>query len=194
MATALPSAARELHGLSSYGLAFTGFIVANIVGLVSGGVISDRRGPRLPLVYGIALFFTGLLIAGAAHQMWHLLAGRAVQGLGSGLLVTALYVIIGERFPEGLRPKVFGAMSSAWVVPSLVGPPISGFVTEHASWRWVFLGLAPLVGIGAALLLPVLSSMHYPTVRHRKGRTSTIPRSGRARAHCSRSPVPSPSA
>ncbi len=162
MATALPSAARDLHGLSSYGLAFTGFIVANIVGLVSGGVISDRRGPRLPLVYGIVLFFAGLLIAGAAHQMWHLLAGRAVQGLGSGLLVTALYVILGERFPEALRPKVFGAMSSAWVVPSLVGPPISGFVTEHASWRWVFLGLAPLVALGGAMLLPVLSSMHSP--------------------------------
>lgn len=175
MATALPSAARDLHGLSSYGLAFTGFIVANIVGLVSGGVISDRRGPRLPLVYGIALFFAGLLIAGAAHQMWHLLAGRVVQGLGSGLLITALYVVIGERFPEALRPKVFGAMSSAWVVPSLVGPPISGFVTEHASWRWVFLGLAPLVALGGAMLLPVLSSMHSPHRAPEEGLDFDIP-------------------
>jgi MFS family permease len=160
VATALPTAARELHGLSSFGLAFTGFFVANIVGMVAGGVFSDRAGPRFPLAVGVVLFLLGLVMAGSAQQMWHLLAGRAVQGLGAGLLVVALYVVIGERFDEALRPKVFGAMSSAWVVPSLVGPPLSGFVTEHVSWRWVFLGLAPLVLLGGALLVPVLSSLH----------------------------------
>lgn len=174
VATALPSAARDLDGLSSYGLAFTGFIVANIVGLVVGGVVSDRRGPGLPLVSGIGLFFAGLLVAGAAQQMWHLLGGRVVQGLGSGLLITALYVVIGEQFPAGLRPKVFGAMSSAWVVPSLVGPPLSGFVTERLSWRWVFLGLTPLVALGGAMLLPVLSAMRSPdrVLANRPGATA----------------------
>lgn len=160
VATALPTAARALHGLSSYGLAFTGFIVANIVGMVSGGLLSDRRGPAVALFGGMVFFFAGLIVAGSAMQMWQLLAGRSVQGLGSGLLITAVYVVIGEQYGEALRPKVFAATSSAWVLPSLIGPPVSGFVTQHIGWRWVFLGLAPLVAIGGVLLLPVLRGMH----------------------------------
>ena len=52
--------------------------------------------------------------------------GRVVQGLSAGLLITAVYVVIGEVYPEALRPKLFAAISTAWVVPSLVGPIVSG--------------------------------------------------------------------
>lgn len=149
VAAALPTAARELHGLGAYGWAFTGFLVANVVGLVLSGQISDQRGPRLPLVAGIGGFLGGLTVSGTATTMTQLVAGRVVQGVGSGLLITAVYVILGERYPERLRPKIFAAMSSAWVVPSLVGPAIAGALSQHASWRWVFLGLIPFVLIGA---------------------------------------------
>ena len=49
VSAALPTAARELHGLRAYGWAFTGFLVANVVGMVVSGQISDVRGPRAPL-------------------------------------------------------------------------------------------------------------------------------------------------
>ncbi|MGI8881419.1 MAG: MFS transporter [Jatrophihabitans sp.] len=156
---ALPTAARELHGLAGYGWAFTGFLVANIVAMVASGLLSDRSGPRLPLVAGLVLFLAGLVIAGTAPTMWQLVLGRVVQGLGSGLMITAIYVVIGEAYPAALRPKFFGAMSSAWVLPSLIGPPVSGFLTQHLSWRLVFLGLAPIVVIGGLLMLPALRSL-----------------------------------
>jgi MFS family permease len=47
---------------------------------------------------------------------------------------------------------VFAAFSAGWVVPSLVGPAISGLIVQHLGWRWVFLGV-PLLAIPAALLL-----------------------------------------
>jgi len=162
VSAALPTAARDLHGLGGYGWAFTGFLVANVVGMVVSGQFSDSRGPRGPLVAGMASFLGGLILAGTAVSMAQLVAGRVVQGFGSGLLITATYVVIGETYPEELRPKLFAAISSAWVLPSLLGPVISGAVTQHLNWRWVFLGLLPFVLIGAVLMLPVLRTLQPP--------------------------------
>ncbi|HEU5268151.1 MAG TPA: MFS transporter [Jatrophihabitans sp.] len=159
VAAALPTAARALHGVGGYGWAFTGFLVANIVAMVAAGQLCDARGPRLPLVAGLACFLGGLLLAGTAATMTQLVAGRVVQGLGSGLLITAVYVVAGEAYPERLRPRLFAATSSAWVLPALVGPAAAGVLAQHASWRWVFLGLVPFVLIGGALLTPVLRSL-----------------------------------
>ncbi len=159
VATAMPTAARRLHGLSHYGWAFSGFIIANVVGLVISGAMSDRSGPRRPLVAGLVAFTGGLFVAGTATDMGQLVAGRVVQGLGGGLLITAIYVVIGEGYSAALRPKMFAAISSAWVVPSLVGPPVAGFLTQHVSWRAVFLGLVPLVALGGVLMVPALRSL-----------------------------------
>ena len=156
VAAALPTAARQLHGLASYGWSFTGFLIANNVALVASGMLCDRRGPRPSLILGLLLFLIGLIAAGLASSMGQLIAGRVVQGLGSGLMLTALYVVIGECYPDSLRPKVIAAISSAWVVPSLIGPPLSGLVTQHLTWRLVFLGLAPLVCVGGLLMVPAL--------------------------------------
>jgi MFS family permease len=160
VSAALPTAARDLHGLGGYGWAFTGFLVANVVGMVVSGQFSDAHGPRGPLIAGMASFLGGLLLAGTAGSMEQLVAGRVVQGFGSGLLITATYVVIGETYPEELRPKLFAAISSAWILPALIGPVISGTITQQLSWRWVFLGLVPFVLIGAALMLPVLRTLH----------------------------------
>lgn len=159
VATALPTAAAHLHGLAQYGWAFTGFLAANVLGMVTSGQVSDARGPRLPLIAGVVAFLTGLVLAGTAVTMAQLVAGRVVQGLGGGALITAVYVVIGAQYPEPLQPKLFAAMASAWVVPSLVGPLIAGAITQHLGWRWVFLGLVPLVVVGAALMVPALRSL-----------------------------------
>ncbi|HKC27511.1 MAG TPA: MFS transporter [Jatrophihabitans sp.] len=171
VSAALPTAARAVHGLGAFGWAYTGFLIANVVGMVAAGQLSDGSGPRLPLVAGLSCFMAGLVISGTATTMAQLVAGRVVQGLGSGLLITAIYVVIGQAYPEGLRPRLFAATSSAWVLPSLVGPVVSGALAQHASWRWVFLGLLPFALVGAALLVPVLRTLHPNAA----GRTFTAP-------------------
>jgi MFS family permease len=167
VAAALPTAARDVGGLGQFGWAFTGFLVANILGMVAAGQLSDSRGPRTPLVAGLVSFLAGLILAGAATTMVQLVAGRVVQGLGSGLIIVAIYVVIGQAYPDRLRPSVFAATSSAWVIPALVGPGVAGALTQHLSWRWVFLGLAPFVLVGAVLLVPVLRSLHPSVERSR---------------------------
>jgi MFS family permease len=134
---------------------------------VASGQLSDSRGPRTPLVAGLSGFLAGLVLSGTATTMTQLVAGRVVQGLGSGLIITAIYVVIGQAYPEQLRPPLFAATSSAWVVPSLVGPPVAGALAQHASWRWVFLGLVPFTLVGGVLLVPVLRSLHAPAQHSR---------------------------
>jgi MFS family permease len=168
VAPALPTAARDLNGVGAYGWAFTGFLVANVVGMVASGQLSDMRGPRLPLVTGMLMFVAGLVISGTAVTMTQFVLGRVVQGFSAGLLITAVYVVIGEVYPEAVRPKLFAAISTAWVVPSLVGPIVSGSVTQHLSWRWVFLGLLPFLVAGSALMLPVLRTLRSSAHAHGK--------------------------
>ena len=151
--TAMPTAVTDLDGLAWYAWPFSAYLVASVVGMVLGGEAGDRRGPRVALPLGVVTFAAGLLVAGVASHMAVLVAGRAVQGLGAGVMATLLYVIAGQVYEAGLRPRLFGAISAAWVLPALVGPLIAGIVTTHTSWRLVFLGLLPFVVVGLLLLV-----------------------------------------
>lgn len=161
VATAMPVAARELDGVRSYGLAFSLFLTTSLVGMVLAGAVADRRGPVGPFVASAIIFVAGLVIAGSARSMEVLIVGRAVQGLGAGLSTVALFVVVGRAFPDTLRPRVFSALSGAWVVPALVGPPIAGALADHASWRWVFFAVVPFT-VSAVLVV-------LPRVRHLDG-------------------------
>lgn len=154
--TAMPVAARSLDGLGLYAFAFSGYFTTTLFALVVSGQWCDRRGPLEPLFTGIAVFAAGLVVAGTAAGMWAFVAGRAVQGLGGGLVIVALYVVVGRAFPERLRPSVFAAFSAAWVLPSIVGPLVSGAVTQHLGWRWVFLAVPVLVLLPVAVMWPAL--------------------------------------
>ncbi|MCW5252730.1 MFS transporter [Streptomyces sp. SHP 1-2] len=156
--TAMPVAARELDGVSLYAFAFSGYFTTSLFGMVLSGQWSDRRGPLAPLTGGIAAFAAGLVLSGTAAAMWPFILGRAVQGFGGGLVIVALYVVVGRAYPERLRPAIMAAFAASWVVPSVVGPLASGAVTEHLGWRWVFLGIPALVVFPLALALPQIRS------------------------------------
>ncbi|WP_186778047.1 MFS transporter [Streptomyces salinarius] len=167
--TAMPVAARELDGVSLYAFAFSGYFTTSLFGMVLSGQWSDRRGPLAPLTTGIAAFAAGLVLSGTAGAMWLFILGRAVQGLGGGLVIVALYVVVGRAYPERLRPAIMAAFAAGWVVPSVVGPLASGAVTEHLGWRWVFVGIPVLVVVPLALALPQIRSRAAGPVGGRGG-------------------------
>jgi MFS family permease len=160
--TAMPVAARALHGVGQYAFAFSAFFTTSLLAMVASGEWADRRGPRAPLATGVLLFGAGLLIAGTAQSMWAFIGGRAVQGLGGGAVIVPLYVVAGQAYPERLRPRVMAAFSAAWVVPSIVGPAVSGTVTQHLGWRWVFLSIPVLILLPLSLMLPRLRRIRVP--------------------------------
>lgn len=155
--TAMPTVAAELDGLGLYALAFAATVAASIVGMILGGWWSDHQGPAPVVLGGCVAFAGGLTVAGLAPTMEVFVAGRGLQGLGSGLASVAVYVVIAQAVPDALRPKVFSLLAAAWVVPGLAGPVLAGAVTQHLGWRWVFLGVVPLTLLALWVLRPALS-------------------------------------
>ncbi|WP_370894114.1 MFS transporter [Janibacter sp. GXQ6167] len=145
ISTAMPLAAAELDMLRSYGLAFSVMYTTQLLGNVLAGVWTDRSGPMPSVFAGQILFAAGCATCALANSSELFLVGRALTGLGAGLLVVALYVVVGRFYPEVLRPKVFAAVSAAWVLPALIGPVIAGWLSQTVSWRWVFAIVVPPV-------------------------------------------------
>jgi MFS family permease len=160
--TIMPRVAHDLGGVSLYGWVFSGFMLASLVGAVAAGRDADRVGPARAYLVGLALFACGLAVAGLASSMAMLVVGRCLQGLGAGAAPAIMYVAIGRSLPERVRPRMMAVLSTAWVVPGLLGPVLSAEVTRAFGWRVVFLGLIPLVGLAGALSLPPLLRIGRP--------------------------------
>lgn len=169
VATALPVAARELGGLALYPWALTGFLGAAMFANGVAGELCDRIGPRLPLLFGGVTFAGGLVLSGISTSMPMLIGGRVVQGIGAGFVIVAVYVVIGQCYSEAQRPRMMSLLSTAWVVPSVVGPFIAGGLTEFLSWRWAFFSIAPLVPLPLLVMLSRISGSTGSEV-HRSGR------------------------
>ena len=157
--TIMPAVSAELDGRSWFSAAFSATLAASVVGMVAGGLWSDRHGPRLPLLVSVAVFAAGLLLAGLAPGIELFVAARFLQGLGSGAMTVALYVVVARIYAPVDHPRIFGAFAAAWVIPSMIGPTIAGVVAETAGWRWVFLGVVALAAAATAMLLPGLRDL-----------------------------------
>src|SRR6266699_4438521 len=154
--TVMPLVARDLHGLSLYGFVFSAFMLGTMVGIVAAGRSADRRGPAIPYVTGIVVFGAGLTLAGLAPSMPVLVAGGALQGLGAGAVPAVAYAAIGRSLPDRMRARMMAVLSTAWVAPGLAGPAASAAVAHLFGWRWVFLGLVPVVAVTGSLAIPAL--------------------------------------
>ncbi|MFF4370419.1 MFS transporter [Streptomyces sp. NPDC001594] len=154
--TAMPVAARDLDGIGLYAFGFSAYFTTSLFGMVLSGQWADRQGPLRPLSVGIGAFAAGLVCSGTATVMGVFVLGRAVQGLGGGLVIVALYVVVSRAYEERLRPAIMAAFAASWVVPSIVGPLAAGTVTERLGWRWVFLGIPVLVVVPLIVALPAI--------------------------------------
>jgi MFS family permease len=155
----LPAVARDLGGLGAYGWAFSGFLLASIVGMVGAGQLADATGPVRPFTLAVLAFAGGSVLASVSSSWGMLIAGRALQGAGDGATIALVYVSVARAYPPRLYGRVMALLSTAWVLPSLLGPGLAGLVAEHLGWRWVFLMLLPLLPVAFALALPGLRGL-----------------------------------
>jgi MFS family permease len=78
------------------------------------------------------------------------------------MVIVSLYVLVGRAYPERLHGRAFSMIAACWVLPAMVGPFVSGVLSEEASWRWVFLGVAALIVLPLGFLVRPLRDL--PTV------------------------------
>lgn len=166
--TILPEIEDDLTGVAWYGWVTTAFFLGTMLGIVAAGEAADRRGAGRPYVIGLVLFAVGLVVGGLAPSMPLLVLGRFVQGLGAGVVPAIGYIAIGRAFAPAERPRMFALLSTAWVVPGVVGPVLAERIANAVGWRWVFLGLIPLVAVAGTLVVPAISALR-PTANGASG-------------------------
>jgi MFS family permease len=162
VATIMPVVAHDLGDIQLYGWVFTAFLLGSLLGIVVVGAVIDRGGLVLPFVAGLGLFSVGLIVGGLAPSMPVLVGARVIQGLGAGAIPPIAYVSIGRALPETLRPRMFATLSTAWVLPGVIGPALSGTVAELLHWRIVFLGLLPMIVLAGVMTLPGIRRLPAP--------------------------------
>ncbi|HEY7294096.1 MAG TPA: MFS transporter, partial [Dehalococcoidia bacterium] len=159
VATVLPAASRDLGWPNLYGWAFSAFLLSGLVSIVVGSDIADREGPLRPFLASLALFAVGLIMAGSAPTMPLFIAGRAVQGSGSGAIAALAYLCVSRGYRDHMRPRLLALLSSAWVLPALIGPALAGLAADRASWWLAFFTLVPIVVLAGVMMLPALRGL-----------------------------------
>ncbi|GAA1583666.1 MFS transporter [Kribbella sancticallisti] len=154
--TALPTMVREFDALGAFGLANAAPNASYLVSLAIAGLWADRRGPIPALRAGAITFAIAQLLVGTAQAMPMVVAGRLLSGFAEGLLDVALMVLVARALPAVLRPRMFSLFAAMWILPSVVGPVLTGLVTEQFGWRWVFLGALVLLVPSWLLLQPAM--------------------------------------
>ena len=149
----LPTAVQEMGGVALISWALTLFLVFAIVGGSGAALLKQQLGARSALLVSAGVFLVGTVVAATATSMEQVLVGRALQGLGEGVVSAICFALIPELFPSRLVPKVFGLQAMIWAIAAFGGPAAAGLLTELVSWRAAFLVNVPLVLIFAAMVM-----------------------------------------
>ncbi|MEU6741722.1 MFS transporter [Streptosporangium sandarakinum] len=139
------SAAGLTWVIHAYALTFGGL-------LLLGGKAADRYGRRRVLLFGLGLFGLASLAGGFAQEPGHLVAARALQGVGAAALAPAALALLTATFPAGrARVRAFGVWSAMNAAGGALGVLIGGLLTEYAGWRWVMFVNVPMAAGALAL-------------------------------------------
>ncbi|KZP00130.1 iron permease [Calocera viscosa TUFC12733] len=154
--TALPSIVADLDGESSFAWVGSAYTLAAAAWLPLSGALSTAFGRQPVVMAALILFFVGSILCGEAINMSMLIAGRTVQGLGSGGIIALSEIIIADLIPLKERGMFMGLTSLVWAFASAIGPPIGGAFAQNASWRWIFRMNLPLTFIAFCLVVAFL--------------------------------------
>jgi EmrB/QacA subfamily drug resistance transporter len=160
--TALPRILTDLHGNELYTWVVTIYLLTSTVTGPLYGKLSDLFGRRPMLMIGIGLFLLGSGLCALAQEMWQLVLFRGIQGLGAGALFPISLAVIGDLFTPRERGRYQGLFGGVFGVSMLIGPALGGFLTDNASWHWVFLVNLPIGLVALAVIWRLLPSIKHP--------------------------------
>src|SRR5204863_618183 len=112
-------------------------------------------GRRRIFTIGLVVFTVSSLVCGLSSTATELIAARAVQGVGSALMMPATLSIITATFAARERGAAIGIWAGVSAMALAIGPLLGGVITEHISWNWSFFVNVPigLLGVVASVVV-----------------------------------------
>ena len=169
---ALPTFGRVFEtSLQSLQWIITGYMLAAAAVIPLSGWLSDRYGAKRVYLVALVLFTAGSALCAVATTASTLTIFRVLQGLGGGMLMPVGMAILYRLAPPDKRGAVMGLFGIPMLLGPALGPVISGWLLEFASWPWIFLINVP---VGAVALFVGLRSLPNLAAEHTEARLDTL--------------------
>jgi MFS family permease len=156
LASALPTIGRDLGNIQALPWLVTAYLIAATAVTPLYGKISDIRGRRSTLAVAIVLYMAGSLICAFAADMFVLIAGRVVHGLGGGGLTSLAMIVLGDIAAPKDRGRYYAYFAITYSTAGATGPALGGFLADHLHWSMIFWLNIPLGLIALALTSALL--------------------------------------
>jgi MFS transporter, DHA2 family, multidrug resistance protein len=147
--------------LSEVGWVITAYAIGNVIIVPMTSWLSQQFGRRNYFAASIIIFTVFSFLCGNATNIWELVAFRFLQGIGGGALLVTSQTIITESYPPEKRGMAQAIYGLGVIIGPTLGPPLGGYIVDHASWPYIFYINIPIGIIAALLTLQFVRSPKY---------------------------------
>jgi len=130
--------------------------------ILLGGALGDHQGRRRWLVIGTALFGAGSLACAVSGSLEPLLAGRALQGIGAGLLLPNSLALLNGAYEGEARGRAIGTWAAAGAISAAIAPLIGGWLVQNAGWPSIFYINLPFAAAAITVALAKVEEVKEP--------------------------------
>lgn len=161
IATALPDMAKSF-GVQAVDLniGISAYLITLAVLIPASGWIADRFGARKVFTLALAIFTFASVLCGLATSIEVFVAMRILQGVGGALMVPVGRLAVLRTTPKHQLITAIATLTWPALVAPIIGPPLGGFITNYANWRWIFFINVPLGLLAIALALRFIPDIH----------------------------------
>ena len=159
VSTVLPAAIADLGGFDRYAWASTSYMVTSTTVMPIAGRLADLYGRRVLFLVGVVAFTLASILVGLSQSMNQLIAFRALQGLGGGVILVNAIAAAGDLAPPEDRGRYHGIAGAVFGLAAVAGPLVGGIIVDRVHWGWAFLVNVP---VGLAVFARLARSYPRP--------------------------------
>ena len=165
LATAIPAIAHDI-GVNPLrlNLAITSYLLSLAVFIPISGWVADRFGARTVFRAAIVVFVCGSILCGFSTSLWNFVLFRVLQGMGGAMMVPVGRLVLLRSVPKADLVRAMAYLTMPALMGPLLGPPVGGFITTYANWRWIFWINVPIGMLGIVLVTLFIEQTREPHV------------------------------